>query len=562
MKRIKIFIAILFCIAISVQSMFAIEIVVRAPDMSVKSTGGIKGENWNIWSTGFISENFDFPNDGEYKLTVTAQGDKAFNIWPIMKVSFNDNDAYTVSVESAEAREYSFTAKIAKGFNLIKIHFVNDTYDPEKKEDRNLHVKQLKMEPAGSAPLPRIMNMEEVKKIQAARREALMQKVKEQADKVRKGELKISVIDKSGKAIKDAVVSVDQLRHEFWFGTAIATSVLKFDKVTREKFLNTLKENFNSAVHENALKWYGIEREKGKLRYEDADKILAWCDQNNIVMRGHCLFWEVEEVLQQWVKDLNKEELRQAVIKRANEVTQRYKGRIVEYDVNNEMMHGKFYQERLGEGIWKEMFDIAHKNDPEAVLYVNDYEIMVNGYMNEKYAAHIKHLQDMGARVGGIGIQGHFDAAVDPVQVEKSLEVLSKFNLPIKITEFDVNSDDEQVKAEGLEALYRICFAYPQVKGILMWGFWEGAHWRPKSAIFKKDFTLTLSAKMHRKLVYDEWWTRENGKTDEKGIYSCRPYFGDHMITVTMPGGKTLTQKVTLGSAEKNKKIQIAVNAK
>jgi len=40
-----------------------------------------------------------------------------------------------------------------------------------------------------------------------------------------------------------------------------------------------LKEKFNSAVHENALNGYGIERKKAKLRYEDADQILAWCEQ-------------------------------------------------------------------------------------------------------------------------------------------------------------------------------------------------------------------------------------------------------------------------------------------
>ncbi len=541
---------------------FPAELVIKAADMSYKSTGGAIKEEWSIWSNGFISEIFDFPENGEYKFTITARGDKAFNVWPVMKVSCNDKEVFTGSADSTELKPFSFIAEIEKGYCRLKIHFTNDVYVKEKKEDRNLYVAQLKIEDRGSGLLPRLMPKEKAEQIQSEKRESLMKKIKEQTEKIRTGELEITVVDKEGKAITNAGVTVNQQKHEFWFGTAISSAVNKFDKTTREKFLNILKENFNSAVHENALKWYGIEQEKGKLRYEDADKILAWCEKNNISMRGHCIFWEVESVLQQWIKDLNKEELRQAVLKRARELPERYKGRIGEYDVNNEMMHGSFYKDRLGEGIWKEMFETVHKSDPAAVLYVNDYEIMENGFMDEEYAAHIKHLLDMGALVGGIGIQGHFSAAVDPFLVEKSLEVLSKFELPIKITEFDIDSVDEQVKAEGLETLYRICFAYPRVKGILMWGFWEGAHWRPGSALFKKDFSPTPAAIMHHKLVYDEWWTRAKGKTDAKGIYSCRPYFGDHIVTITAPDGKILTQKVSIKSEEKNKKIKITMDAR
>ena len=399
-------------------------------------------------------------------------------------------------------------------------------------------------------------------KSQAEKKDVLMKKIKEQTEKIRMGKLEIIVVDREGRPVKDAGINVDQQRHDFLFGTALPTGMLKFEKETREKYLGILKENFNSAVHENALKWYGIEKEKDKLNYEDADEILSWCEKNNIIMRGHCIFWEVEQYVQKWIKNLNKEELKQAVIKRSAGLLERYKGRICEYDVDNEMMHGSFYKDRLGEGIWKEMFELAHKSDPNAVLYVNDYDIMKNKDIEDKYAAHIQHLMDMGAPVGGIGIQGHFSGAINPFLVERSLDVLSKFNLPIKITEFDIDSTNERVKAEGLETLYRICFAYQQVKGILMWGFWEGAHWRPKAAIYKKDFTPTPAAKMYRKLVYDEWWTKEKGKTDNKGYYSCHAYYGDQMITVTMPDGKTLTQKVFFKSEEKNKKVIIASDIK
>jgi endo-1,4-beta-xylanase len=36
-----------------------------------------------------------------------------------------------------------------------------------------------------------------------------------------------------------------------------------------------------------------------------------------------------------------------------------------------------------------------------------------------------------------------------------------------------------------------MCFAHPSVEGILMWGFWQGKHWRPNAFLWKKDWTPT-----------------------------------------------------------------------
>ena len=95
-----------------------------------------------------------------------------------------------------------------------------------------------------------------------------------------------------------AAVKVTQLSHEFWFGTAISTEAFseRTDPKVREQYLRIVKDNFNSAVHENALKWYSTERRQGQVSYDDADRILQWCEANGIRMRGHCIFWDVDQV--------------------------------------------------------------------------------------------------------------------------------------------------------------------------------------------------------------------------------------------------------------------------
>ena len=50
-------------------------------------------------------------------------------------------------------------------------------------------------------------------------------------------------------------------------------------------------------------------------------------------------------------------------------------GKFRHHDFNNEMLHGSFYQDRLGKDIRAYMFREAHCLDPFATLFVNDYNV-------------------------------------------------------------------------------------------------------------------------------------------------------------------------------------------
>ena len=334
-----------------------------------------------------------------------------------------------------------------------------------------------------------------------------------------------------------AAVKVTQLQHEFWFGTAAAWRWFKNpDDPTSKKYLQVLKDNFNAVVHENALKWYHTEpKAEGEIDYSDPDRVVAWCEANGLRVRGHCIFWGIEGYVPKWQKTLDDAALRRVIERRAKEVTSHYKGRISEYDVNNEMMHGDYYAKRLGQGIVADMFRLAREGDPAARLYVNDYGILQSG--GEGYARYIQGLLDRGIPVDGIGIQGHSGGQTDPAKVKATLDRLARFDLPIKITEFDMNTKDEAAKARGVEALYRTCFAHPAVDGVMMWGFWAGSHWRPDAALWTRDWTPTPAAETYRRLVYGEWWTRFEGKADAAGRCEVPAFFGRHRVEA---GGKTL----------------------
>jgi GH35 family endo-1,4-beta-xylanase len=474
-----------------------------------------EGGGWNLWSNGSLGDWFEAAQDGEVEVTALAAGSVCQGVWTLARwwvrgESGEEPLGPAFSVGSADFKEYSAKTRVKKGRFAVLLEFTND--GSSGKEDRNLYLRELRVK--GARLLEKIPSIRE--------------SCDEGIRRHRLGRLTV-------QAAPGAAVKVTQLRHEFLFGTAIAHQVWNAAPDVKEKYLKILKENFNHAVHENALKWYHTERNPGPPNYADAERVLSWCEENGITMRGHCVYWGVEQFVNPWLKKLDDAALRAALEKRGKEVAARFKGRIREYDLNNEMIHDDYYRRRLGPGITKEMFLWTKSADPAAVLYVNDYNIM-SGNEVLKYVEHIKALIDQGAPVGGIGDQAHFGGGVvDGWHVRAVLDQLARFKLPIKLTEFDVNSPDEARKVETLETVYRVSFAHPAVEGILMWGFWEGAHWIPKAALWKRDFSPTPSAEAYRNLVFKEWWTAFEGQADASGKCEVPAFFGRHAVE---SGGK------------------------
>jgi endo-1,4-beta-xylanase len=347
----------------------------------------------------------------------------------------------------------------------------------------------------------------------------------------------------------NAEVRVEQTRHEFGFGAALANQAFNGRMRPEEaaRYKAVFLEHFNAAVTENALKWHDMEPEPGRINYGTVDAMLAWTEQQGIPLRGHNIFWGIPNRVQPWLKAMDDGQLRDALRARALDIGRKYKGRFAEYDLNNEMLHANYYEERLGPGITRDMAAWVKEADPEAVLYLNDYDILTGKRLDD-YMAHIRRFLDQGVPFDGIGVQGHLHGdSFDSVALKNALDRLAEFKLPIKVTEFNfpgqrskyygqrgvtLTEGEEQEKAKALAQYYAICFAHPAVEGILMWGFWEGANWIPVSSLYRRDWSPTPAAAAYRDLVYGRWWTKWQGRADEKGRCEVRAFFGKHRVQV------------------------------
>ncbi|KAF7830486.1 endo-1,4-beta-xylanase 1-like isoform X1 [Senna tora] len=367
-------------------------------------------------------------------------------------------------------------------------------------------------------------------------RQARFRHLRKQTDKVRKRDviLKFSGLDTS--SYLGTLVKVRQTQNNFPIGSCVNRT-----NIDNEDFVDFFVKHFNWAVFGNELKWYWTEPQQGNFNYKDADDMLALCVKNKIETRGHCIFWDVDGTVQQWIKSLGKDDLMKAVQNRLNGLLTRYKGKFRHYDVNNEMMHGSFYQDRLGKDIRSNMFKTAHQLDPSATLFVNDYHVedgCDTRSSPEKYIQHVLDLQEQGAPVGGMGIQGHIDSPVGPI-VSSALDKLGILGLPIWFTELDVSSTNEYVRADDLEVMMREAFAHPTVEGIMLWGFWELFMSRNDSHLVNAEGDINEAGKRFLALK-QEWLSHSHGHVDEQGQFSFRGFHGTYNVEVV-----TLSKKIS-----------------
>ncbi len=70
-------------------------------------------------------------------------------------------------------------------------------------------------------------------------------------------------------------VRIEQVRHEFWFGAALANHMFgsRADTKDAQKYKEVFLDNFNAAVTENALQWHIMERQQGRRDYSIIDAI-------------------------------------------------------------------------------------------------------------------------------------------------------------------------------------------------------------------------------------------------------------------------------------------------
>lgn len=377
-------------------------------------------------------------------------------------------------------------------------------------------------------------------------------------EKYRKGDLTIKIRDTNGKPISGATVTANLQRIAFNWGTATSSERLLDTKSADSKiYRDTLSRYFNQAVFENEMKWKvwcnQPEAQKGFRTLE----ALRWLRAHNFSVRGHVMVWPSWQHSPKFLQKLadHPDSLRQTIYNNIKDQTNVMYEQFNEWDVINEPYAHHDVIDILGKREMIEWFQLARKGEPHARLFLNDYTMFHNEKASNSFFETARYLINEGAPIGGIGEQAHIGGTPPGIPlILKRLDKFATLGVPLIITEFDINSNDDDFKARYLGDFVTAVFSHPSTTGLLQWGFWEGQHWFPVAALWNKDWSIRPHGKVFTDLVTKKWNTNYTGTTSATGECKVRGFCGKYQITVTYQGN-TVIKEVQLD----NNDIEITI---
>lgn len=305
--------------------------------------------------------------------------------------------------------------------------------------------------------------------------------------------------------------------------------LLDYDRKNPTEFQSILAAEFNSITPENDMKWAEIHPEPDVYDFSGADAVVAFAQANGQEVRGHTLLWHSQNP--QWVIDAAPtwtcDEARDVLEEHVRTVVGRYAGEIYEWDVANEIFQDDWdaggVQLRTGinpflnacsedpVGLLGDLFRWAHEADPEARLFLNDYNAEgINNKTNAYYEL-VQELLADGVPIHGMGSQGHLSLMYGfDTTIQENFERFADLGLKVAITEADVRmplgedgeptAEQIALQAERYDAMLEACVNVPACTSYTVWGFDDGRSWVP--FVFPEGYATIMTEDFEKKPAY------------------------------------------------------------
>lgn len=482
--------------------------------------------------------------DGKGRITVAVQNAQNYKATPLWK-------GWVVGKEW-DTTFFSFAAthEVPEGAGIAKIN-VGETQQSIEIADFQIYTFPVGFD---IFKAPQMMKTYAGRELDAPWRAA----EEERIAKLRQGKITVRVVDAEGKAIEGAKVKLAMKRNLFGFGSAVDVHLLSglwtpLSQEDQTKYRNMVDDLFSRIVPENGLRVGNIDAElnadkpweaNGRRRNGIAVQwTLQWAQDLKITTRGHYLAWCY---LEPWATEEVKKRGPAGLLARYDRHFKHVLSFAVPYvDEWDALNHPVPFVEAdalynvVGPDVYPELY-AKIRPQTDKMLFVN--EDTFNPERTAGFEKHVKHLIAKGQTPDGCGFQSHFsDYAIPAIDEEwESYERFGKLVKYLTVTEYDLQTLDDQLHADHVRDMMTLCFSHPQMTGFVIWGFWEKRHWKPTAAMFKNDWTERPAVQVWRDLVKGKWCTRADLAADAKGEAATIAYYGWYEITIEH-GGKTKT---------------------
>ena len=221
-------------------------------------------------------------------------------------------------------------------------------------------------------------------------------------------------------------------------------------------FAQLLTRHFSQLTPEWEMKMEYILQDDGKFRFDRPDAIADFARTHAVRLYATTLIWYAQNPPAFQTLDGAGQRFADAYRNYILAVVGRYRGRAAGWDVVNEAvaedgegLRACLWSRNLGqEDYMLRAFEHAQEADPDAVLFINDYNLESLPKKRATFMRLVETLLKRGAPVKGIGTQTHIDAKLAPGAATAAIRELATFGLPIHVSELDVSLN----RAVGLVA--------------------------------------------------------------------------------------------------------------
>jgi endo-1,4-beta-xylanase len=255
---------------------------------------------------------------------------------------------------------------------------------------------------------------------------------------------------------------------------------------------------WNQVTPGNNGKWGSVEQSRGAYSWTGLDNVYNYALAHGFPYKHHCLIWGNQQP--SFINSLDSANQREEIRKWIDTVGKRYPNMSF-IDVVNEPFQGppdgrngsaNYINALGGAGStgWDWVvtaFQWARQYcDPSVKLILNEYNVLHDNTITSNYLRLIDTLKVRGL-IDAIGIQGHYfefkgsGYAWSISTIKANLDRLAATGLPIYITEFDIDEQDDNAQLQNYRTYFPIFWEHPAVKGITIWGYsyLAGDTWKP-----------------------------------------------------------------------------------
>jgi endo-1,4-beta-xylanase len=306
----------------------------------------------------------------------------------------------------------------------------------------------------------------------------------------------------------------------FGIGAAVKSADLK------GVYSATVTGHFNQITGEYEMKMEEIWSGDNQYNWSRADALVNFATANKMKVHGHALLWY--KTFPTWFKNANYDSATFETNVKAyiETVVNRYKGKVISWDVANEIFNDNGTLRSVDCPVFKTFndpiafygrcFQYARSTDSDTKLFYNDYSVVVAGSKRYSIKQMVNRFKTEGYPIDGLGDQFHYSVNTDKTTIKNGLNDMATTGLLIHISELDlkvnVNQSDtyefsaseQQKQADAYQYIVETFEGIPQAQkfAITTWGVSDKSTWLT-SWWHEKEYPLLFDAEFKKKPAYD-----------------------------------------------------------